>query len=166
LLFLLLRGFNLYGEPKIWSGQHNFIFSLMSFLNTTKYPPSLHFLLMTIGPALIFLSASEKMQHRVTTPIIVFGRVPFFFYIVHLYFIHVLAMMFLVYKGRDWSEYILSAENLLSGRLGSFGVRLEAVYVIWILVVVMLYPLCRWYQSVKENNPSKWRLRYLSKMLT
>jgi uncharacterized membrane protein len=161
LLFLLLRGFNLYGEPKIWSGQHNFIFSLMSFLNTTKYPPSLHFLLMTIGPALIFLSASEKMQHRVTTPIIVFGRVPFFFYIVHLYFIHVLAMMFLVYKGRDWSEYILSAENLLSGRLGSFGVRLEAVYVIWILVVVMLYPLCRWYQSVKENNPSKWWLSYL-----
>jgi hypothetical protein len=70
-------------------------------------------------------------------------------------------MLYLFYKRGEWSGYILSAENLLSGRLGSFGVGLEAVYVIWILVVVTLYPLCGWYQRVKQNNPSRWWLSYL-----
>ena len=161
VLFILLRGFNLYGEPKVWSEQSTFIYSIMSFLNTTKYPPSLHFLLMTIGPALIFLSVSEKVNNRLAAPIIVIGKVPFFFYVLHLYFIHALAMIYLAFTGRPTGEYVLSAENLLSGRLSSFGLRTEAVYVLWIIIIVMLYPLCRWYQNVKRNNPSRWWLSYL-----
>jgi len=160
-LFFVLRGFNLYGEPKPWSVQDSSTFSLISFLNTTKYPPSLHFLLMTIGLALIFLSLSERMHHKFTTPIIVFGKVPFFFYIVHLYFIHTLAMIYLILNGHKWNEYILSAEGIRSGALSRFGVGTEAVYVIWIIVIVALYPLCRWYQNVKQNNPSRWWLSYL-----
>ena len=161
VLFILLRGFNIYGEPRAWSEQSTFMYSVMSFLNTTKYPPSLHFLLMTLGPALILLSLTENLNNWITKPITVLGRVPFFFYIVHLYFIHALAMLYLVYTGRSAGEYVLSAGNMLSGRLSSFGVRIEAVYVVWILVVVLLYPLCRWYQSVKRNNPSKWWLSYI-----
>jgi hypothetical protein len=137
------------------------MFTIMSFLNATKYPPSLHFILMTMGPALIFLSLSDGFRHRITAPVIVFGKVPFFFYIVHIYFIHALAMLTLVYLGHDWQEYILSAAGIRSGRLINFGFRLEAVYVIWILVILSLYPLCRWYQQYKENNPAKWWLSYL-----
>ena len=161
LLFLLLRGFNLYGEPRPWDTQRSPIFTVMSFLNTTKYPPSLHFLLMTMGPALVLLALSEKAQNKITTPIVVFGKVPFFFYIIHLYLIHVLALLALVISGRDWHEYILSAERLSSGTLSNFGFRLEAVYIVWMLVLVLLYPLCRWYQRYKENNPAKWWLSYL-----
>ena len=159
--FLILRGFNLYGEPKLWSEQNSFIYSLMSFLNTSKYPPSLHFLLMTMGPTMIFLSLSENSQSKISKPIIVFGKIPFFFYVVHLYFIHALASIFLVYQGQAWDAYVLSAREIMSGRLGSFGVRLDAVYVIWIVVVVMLYPLCRWYQIYKERHPEKRWLSYL-----
>ena len=160
-LFIVLRGFNLYGEPHAWTQQSSFIFSIISFLNTTKYPPSLHFLLMTIGPALIFLSISENIQSKLSKPIIVFGKVPFFFYVIHLYFIHALAMIYLVYQGQSWNAYILSARAITSGRLANFGVRLEAVYVIWILVLVMLYPLCKWYQDYKSGHPEKRLLSYL-----
>lgn len=160
VVFLILRGFNLYGEPKLWSEQGSFVYSVMSILNTTKYPPSLHFLLMTMGPALIFLSLSESIRSGISQPIIVFGQVPFFFYIVHLYFIHALASLFLLYQGYAWDAYVMSAREIMSGRLGSFGVGLDAVYVIWILVVVMLYPLCRWYQTYKEQYPKKRWLSY------
>jgi uncharacterized membrane protein len=161
LLFIILRGFNLYGEPHAWQTQDSFVVSLISFLNTTKYPPSLHFLLMTMGPALILLSAVEPLGNRLAKPVIVFGRVPFFFYIVHLYVIHALALLWLLYEGHDWHQYIFSARGIASGALSNFGLSLGAVYVIWILVVLFLYPLCRWYQTYRENNPSKWWLRYL-----
>jgi uncharacterized membrane protein len=161
LLFILLRGLNLYGEPREWQTQASPLFSLMSFLNTTKYPPSLHFLLMTMGPALIFLSAMEPLGNRLAKPVIVFGRAPFFFYIVHLYLIHALAMLMLVTRGRDGSAYILSAREIMSGSLSEVGLSLEAVYVIWIFVAVLLYPLCRWYQKYRENHPSMWWLSYL-----
>jgi uncharacterized membrane protein len=161
LLFIFLRGFNLYGEPHPWQIRDSPVFSLMSFLNTTKYPPSLHFLLMTMGPALIFLSAIEAPGHRLAGPVIVFGKVPFFFYIVHLYLIHALAMLLLVYQGRDWSEYIMSARGIASGSLTNFGLSLQAVYLVWVLVVILLYPLCKWYQKYREDNPSKWWLSYL-----
>lgn len=160
-LFLVLRGLNLYGEPRPWEEQSSFIFTVMSFLNTTKYPPSLHFLLMTIGPALIVLSAIETIKHRITRPILVFGKVPFFFYITHLYLIHTLAAFSLVLSGRSWSEYILTAGTITSRSLRDFGLSLEAVYLIWVLVIVSLYPLCRWYQQYRESNPSQWWLRYL-----
>jgi uncharacterized membrane protein len=161
LLFIALRGFNLYGEPHPWQTQDPPVFSLMSFLNTTKYPPSLHFLLMTMGPALIFLSVIESVRSRIARPVIIFGRVPLFFYIVHLYVIHALALLMLAYKGRDWSEYILSARRIASGSLSNFGLRLETVYLVWILVIVLLYRLCRGYQHFKDGNPSKWWLSYL-----
>ncbi|HSB01501.1 MAG TPA: heparan-alpha-glucosaminide N-acetyltransferase domain-containing protein, partial [Anaerolineales bacterium] len=161
LLFILLRGFNLYGEPHPWRTQDSPLFSLMSFLNTTKYPPSLHFLLMTMGSALILLGALEALGNRIAKPVIVFGRVPFFFYIVHLYVIHALAMLLLLSQGHDWHEYIFSARGIISGALRDFGLRLEAVYIIWVMIVVILYPACAWYQKVREKHPAWWWLSYL-----
>ena len=161
LLFILLRGFNLYGEPHPWRTQDSPLFSLMSFLNTTKYPPSLHFLLMTMGPALILLGALEALGNRIAKPVIVFGRVPFFFYIVHLYVIHALAMLLLLSQGHDWHEYIFSARGIISGALRDFGLRLEAVYLIWVMMVIILYPACTWYQKVREKHPAWWWLSYL-----
>jgi uncharacterized membrane protein len=161
LLFLVLRGFNLYGEPHPWEPMDTPVFTLLSFLNTTKYPPSLHFLLMTLGPALIVLSTSESVQSRMSQPIQVFGRVPFFFYIVHLYLIHALAMSWLVFAGREPREYVFSATGIRSGALANFGLGLGGVYLVWILVLILLYPLCNWYQRYREKHPSKWWLSYL-----
>ena len=161
LLFILLRGFNLYGEPGAWQVRTSSVFSVMSFLNTTKYPPSLHFLLMTMGPALIILAAVELIEYRLAKPVIVFGRVPFFFYVLHLYVIHALAMLLLVVQGHDWQEYILSARGIVSGTLSNFGLGLGAVYTIWIVIVILLYPVCNWYQTYREKNSSKGWLSYL-----
>jgi uncharacterized membrane protein len=160
LLFLLLRGLHLYGEPQDWQSRGSLVFSLLSFLNLTKYPPSLQFLLMTLGPALILLAAIEPVASRLPRPVLVFGRVPFFFYIVHLYVIHALAMLLLAYEGHDPGEYILSAMEIRSGALRDFGLSLGAVYGIWIAVVGLLYPLCRWYQTYRESH-RRWWLRYL-----
>jgi uncharacterized membrane protein len=161
LLFMILRGFNLYGEPHPWQTQSSLTFSLMSFLNTTKYPPSLQFLLMTIGPALILLAAIEPFTDRLPKPVIVFGKVPLFFYILHLYMIHAFALLLRVYEGRDWHQYILSARGIMSGRLSDFGLSLGAVYSVWVLINLLLYPICRWYQNYRMNNSSKWWLSYL-----
>jgi uncharacterized membrane protein len=160
-LFILLRLVNAYGEPVAWQPQGTGIFTLISFLNTTKYPPSLQFMLMTVGPALIFLALIEYTNPKTNNPLVVFGRVPFFFYIIHIYLIHVLALLALIFSGRDWHEYILSATALQSGRLIDFGFGLGTVYAVWVAVVVALYPLCRWYQKVRENNRTKWWLSYL-----
>ena len=161
LLFLILRSLNLYGEPHPWHTQTSSAFSLLSLLNTTKYPPSLQFLLMTLGPALILLSLMEPFQDRLPKPVIVFGRVPFFFYVVHLYVIHALGMLLLVFEGHDWRRYILSARGIMSGALQHFGLSLGKVYVVWILVILLLYPICRAYQTYRESHPSQWWLRYL-----
>ena len=161
ILFIVLRQFNLYGEPFPRQVLDSSTFTLISFLNTTKYPPSLQFLLMTMGLALIFLALIEYARPRETNPLVVFGKVPFFFYVVHIYLIHALAVLALAFTGWEWREYILSAPRFQSGRLSDFGFALEAVYVIWLIVVIMLYPLCRWYQKVRQNNPEKWWLRYL-----
>lgn len=161
LLFILLRQSNSYGEPTTWQTQDTSIFTLISFLNTTKYPPSLQFLLMTLGPALILLALLEYVPFRKTNPIVVFGRVPLFFYVLHIYLIHALALLALAFSGWDWREYILSAQAFLAGRLTGFGFGLGAVYAIWVVVLVVLYPLCRWYQKVRENHPTWWWLGYL-----
>ncbi|HJS19309.1 MAG TPA: heparan-alpha-glucosaminide N-acetyltransferase domain-containing protein, partial [Anaerolineales bacterium] len=161
LLFVLLRQFNSYGEPTIWQPQGTDIFTWISFLNTTKYPPSLQFILMSMGPALIFLALSEFMPIGQGNLFVVFGKVPFFFYISHIYLIHALALIALVFTGWDWREYILSAEAFLSGRLTGFGFGLEAVYILWIVVIAVLYPLCRWYQKFREGHPAWGWLSYL-----
>ena len=161
LLFVLLRAFNLYGDPHHWGVQHSLVYSLLSFLNTTKYPPSLLYILMTIGPSLIFLSLTENINNRVVSFFVIFGRVPFFVYVIHIYVIHLFAMVGITYAGRSWRDYILTGKSFVSESLNNFGFDLYVVYLIWILVVALLFPLCKWYNEYKAANRQKWWLKYI-----
>ncbi len=161
LLFLILRGFNLYGEPSPWQPQGTLVGSVMSFLNTTKYPTSLQFLLMTIGPALVFLALVERVKNRVSETILTYGRVSLFFYMVHIYMIHIVTLVALAASGRSWTETIVSAEVFLSESLADFGFPLAVVYLIWVAVMVAMYPLSEWYRAYKKRHPEKWLLRYI-----
>jgi len=161
VLFLVLRAFNIYGDPKPWEIQDTFIYSVMSFFNANKYPVSLQFLLMTLGPAFLFLLVTENLKNIVAKSVIVFGRVPFFFYVIHIYTLHLLGAFGLMYAGKNWSDTILNAHAFVTGSLADTGYSLPVVYAFWIIVIVGLFPLCKWYNNYKANNRDKWWLSYL-----
>ena len=162
-LFLLFRGVNAYGDMKPWEVQNSFVLSICSFFNTTKYPPSMLYTLMTLGPVIMLLAFLEKPLKRIGRFFIVFGRVPLFFYILHLYLIHGLATIAVVLSGRPWTDMISTTNfNAVdSPWLKGYGFSLWQVYLIWLLVVAMLYPLCRWYDGYKTAHKEKWWLSYL-----
>jgi uncharacterized membrane protein len=160
LLFILIRATNLYGDQSTWSVQDNPLFTFMSFLNTTKYPPSLLYALMTLGPSLILLAVFERPLGSWSQPILHYGRVPMFFYLIHLYLIHLLATAALVMTGIDWHETILS-KGLRNFRPEGYGLSLPVVYLVWAFVVLSLYPLCKWFDNYKSKHKEKWWLSYL-----
>jgi uncharacterized membrane protein len=161
ILFVILRALNLYGDMSSWEVQDTFIFSILSFLNTSKYPPSLLFILMTIGPSLIFLYFAENLKNKLSKSLIVIGRVPLFYYVIHIYVIHLLAIIGIVISGRNWTDMILTAKSFMTKSLISYGYDLYIVYLVWIVVVVSLYPFCKLYNDYKIKNKSKWWLSYL-----
>ena len=163
VLFLLLRGINRYGDMAPWSTQTSFVLSVCSFLDVTKYPPSLMYTLMTLGPALVVLALLEKPLNWLGKIIIPIGRVPLFFYVLHLFLIHGLAIVALVISGRPWRDMILTglADSKGSPWLQGYGFSLAGTYAVWIAVVLLLYPLCKWYDNYKMNHKEKWWLSYL-----
>ena len=160
-LFLVMRGINVYGDLVPWSTQRYGLFTALSFINVTKYPPSLAFVLITIGPGMLFLYAIENVKNRFTDFLLAYGRVPFFYYFLHMLFIHIIALLVLVFTGGNWRLMILKVEVFVSGELSSYGYPLWVVYVVWIGVVLLLFPLCRWYMRYKANNREQWWLSYL-----
>jgi uncharacterized membrane protein len=173
LLFILLRGINLYGDPAPWQSQKDGLHTFLSFMNCTKYPVSLLYTLMTLGPVLILLSWIEKISVRRWKPVEVFGRVPMFYYIIHFYLIHVLAIAtFLIVRHKTFSDlnfHFLSGGNFLAGPAtpGYFGgipigagFRLPWVYLVWIVVILMMYPVCKKYNRYKSTH-THWWLSYL-----
>ncbi len=161
LFFVALRFTNLYGDPVPWSAQQTPFYTFMSFLNTYKYPPSLLFLCMTIGPSLLFLAAFEGMKNKATEWVSVFGRVPFLYYVVHLYLIHFISMLLFLSRGHSLSEqtpdiFGIPFKFMIVGE----GYSLTITYLIWIGVVIVLYPLCKWFSDVKRRKRSVW-LSYL-----
>ena len=161
ILFFVLRFINIYGDLAPWSSQDSSTYSVLSFFNVTKYPPSLIYTLMTIGPALLFLYAIESVKNKFTNIMLVFGRVPFFYYILHLYLIHVLGMIGLIILGEDWQELVLTVERFKTGYLFNIGFDLWVSYLVWFLVVLILYPICKKYMRYKRDNKDKWWLSYL-----
>ena len=157
LLFLILRSGNWYGDPSHWSVQKNFIFSMLSFLNVTKYPPSLLYILITIGPALIFLSLTEGTLSKWKTRVTIFGRTALFYYLAHILLIHLFALIGAVISGYSFRDMILSSsvndDIHLKGY--GYGFSLTTVYVVWIALVLVLYPLCKWFDSYKRVYKSK-----------
>jgi len=158
LLFIFLRVLNNYGDPHPWSDQKSSAFTFLSFLKVTKYPPSLQFILMTLGPALLFLAVAEKFLKGFGKAIIHIGRVPLFFYLAHIYLIHLLALFAAKFSGYDWIDMV--SEKPLLPVVNGYGFSLGIVYVVWIIVVLMLYPLCKWYDGYKSSH-KKWWLSYL-----
>ena len=161
LLFFILRGINIYGDLAPWANQETVSKTVISFFKITKYPPSLVFVLMTLGPAFLFLYAVEKTKLRFASLFITFGRVPFFYYILHILVIHLGAIIGLLLTGKDWKLMILDNVTMNSGILKGYGYPLWAVYVIWIAIVLLLYPICKWYMNYKKANKDKWWLGYL-----
>lgn len=160
VLFIGLRALNVYGDLVPWSDQPGRINDLLSFLNTTKYPPSLLYLSMTIGPALLFLGWTEGRQLRWSAPLVVFGRVPFFYYMVHIYLIHSLALVATVWQGFPWRDSVLTPDMFGSNALADHGFSLPVVYVVWVVVVVVAYFPCRWYANYRAAHREKWWLSY------
>lgn len=161
-LFFILQGFNVYGEPAHWSIQKNVVFSLLSFLNVTKYPPSLLYILVTLGPALIFLALAEKPLNKFTEKIAVFGRVPFFYYVMHIYMIHLLALIGALISGYNWSAMILTNRVNSVPELKGYGFDLSTVYLVWFGLILLLYPCCKWFDRYKRAHQStQWWLGYV-----
>lgn len=151
-LFIILRCVNFYGDPAHWSIQKNAVFSLLSFLNVTKYPSSLLYVLVTLGPALVFLALAEKPLNALTEEIAVFGRVPFFYYVTHIYLIHVFAMIGALLSGYTWSDMILADRVNRVPELKSYGFNLFTVYLVWIGLIIFLYPFCKWFDRYKRTH--------------
>ncbi len=142
--FILLRLTNLYGDPAPWTVQETWLSTLLSFLNCEKYPPSLLFLMMTLGPALLLLAAFEHVRGRFAQVLSVFGRVPFFFYVAHIYLIHALAVV---------TAFAMTGAFATRPQI---GFDLPAVYLVWLLVLLLLYPLCRWFAGLKQRHGEWW----------
>lgn len=161
IAFLILRSINIYGNLLPWKDYGNLGQTIFSFFNLSKYPPSLDFLLVTLGGAFIFLANTEKLKGKVVDFFCVFGRVPFFFYIIHIYLIHFLALIVAEFTGFGWQKMILPALPFRVEELKGFGFNLFIVYLIWILVIAMLFPLCKKFDTYKQNHKGKWWLSYL-----
>ena len=149
----MLRVFNLYGEANLFIPQNNFGLTLMSFFNVTKYPTSLQFLLMTLGPALIFLSVIERVPTSFgLQPLITFGRVPMFYYILHLYLLHLMGLGMALVAGFGWGSFNFQAK--ITGMPEGFHLPLRGVYAMSFLCICFLYPLCHWYGEWPRQSPS------------
>jgi uncharacterized membrane protein len=161
-LFILLRLTNIYGDPSHWSPQTSPFYTFLSFLKTSKYPPSLLYILMTLGPALVFLAFTERSNNAVTRIISVYGRVPMFYYILHIYLIHLFAMIGSeLFTNVDWRIWILNQPVWFNDGLKGYGFSLGVVYMVWLVIVTGLYPLCKMYDRYKLNHKEKWWLSYL-----
>lgn len=157
-LFIAMRFSGIYFDQVKWTRQATPIFTVLSFINTTKYPPSVLYILMTIGPAIVFLGLTEKPLKRFGNIIVTYGKVPMFYYILHFFMIHLAAVAAGLLCGYSVKEaFSLSAFNQPAG----FGFHLWVVYLVWISIVALLYPLCRWYAKYKFSHPEKWWLSYL-----
>lgn len=159
LLFFVLRYSNEYGDPALWSEQDSVGFTFLSFMNVTKYPPSLLYLCITIGPAMFFMAFFPEAKTRLAKIISVYGRVAFFYYLVHFLYVHLLGVIIFFINGHVLSESDDSFAPLFV--VPGEGAPLWAVYLLWATVVITLYPLCKWYDRYKTAHKEKWWLSYL-----
>jgi uncharacterized membrane protein len=156
-IFAIFRTFNIYGDPAPWSIQRNAMLSVISFLNVTKYPCSLMYLCLTLGIALLILANTEKAGNRFARILIVYGNVPFFYYVCHWFLAQSITIILFFSMGHHMSEtnklgFTFSPNN--------FGLPLAAVYAVWLLLVTLLYFPCRWFGQYKKTH-GQWWLSYL-----
>jgi uncharacterized membrane protein len=156
--FFLLRAINLYGDPRRWATQKSAASTVLSFLNASKYPPSLLYLLMTLGPALLFLWAVDAGTPRWLLPALTVGKVPMFYYLLHIPLIHLLAIA-ICYARYGQVHWMFESPTLGQFPITAppgWGYSLPMVYLMWAIVVLTLYPLCRWFAGLKQGRSDAW----------
>jgi uncharacterized membrane protein len=157
--FLVLRGFNWYGDPAPWGMQKTSMLTVLSFLNVTKYPCSLIYLCMTLGVALVVLAVTEGVGNRFTAAVVYYGNVPFFYYVIHWYLIGLSTILVFFLEGYGTGQIVTPGDPFRFDPPG-FGLSLAGVYGVWLVVVVLLYWPCRWFSRYKSFN-RKWWLSYV-----
>lgn len=160
VLFFALRFINVYGDPAPWSTQKSSLFTILSFINVTKYPPSLIFSLLTLGAMFLILALTEKMKNRFTNFVSVYGKTPLFFYLIHWYIVHPLLILILFVQGFSWAEMDFASGTFGRPKGVESGLNLGIVYLIWITVVMLLYYPCKRYWTYKADHKSKW-IKYI-----
>nr|WP_293834363.1 heparan-alpha-glucosaminide N-acetyltransferase domain-containing protein [uncultured Arsenicibacter sp.] len=159
-VFVLVRLFNSYGDPAPWSAQKTPDFTFLSFINTTKYPPSLLYTTMTLGVTITVMALVDGIQNRFTEVLSVYGRVPMFYYLIHWYLIHTLMLVMLFMQGFTPDQFVFGPFQFGRPKEPS-GVDLPTTYLIWLGIVVLLYFPCRWYWQYKRRHKEIWWLRYI-----
>jgi hypothetical protein len=156
--FIVLRAINIYGDPVRWTTQKSAAFTVLSFLNTNKYPPSLLFLLMTLGPAMLFLWAVDGRTPQFLRPALIIGKVPMFYFLLHLPLIHLVAIVvcYSRYGQVHWMFESPSLSRYPFTPPPGWGFSLPIVYLVWAFVVLALYPLCRWFAALKQRRSDPW----------
>ncbi len=159
--FIVMRFTDVYGDPIPWSSQKNALFTVFSFINTQKYPPSLLYLSITIGISLVILGLAGDTRNSLTKFVEVFGQVPLFYYILHFYLIHIISAILYLSRGHSFEEGVRGEPGFFARFVKlDEGYSLAVVYLVWIFVVLVLYPVCRKYASYKLSH-RKWWLSYL-----
>ena len=160
LLFVVLRFINVYGDPFAWSSQKTTAMTIVSFFNVTKYPPSLQFDLLFLGIMFLLLALTTKLSGSLQKVFSVYGKVPMFYYLLHLYFIRLAVFIMVFAQGFHWNDMLFGPFQFGRPATGS-GISLSMVYLVWSLIVILLYPLCKWYGNYKTQHREKEWLRYL-----
>lgn len=158
--FIVLRFANFYGDPIPWKSQKTPLFTILSFINIFKYPPSLLYTSLTLGIMFLILAAADGIRNKFVFLVSVFGKVPLFYYILHWYLIHSLMFLLMFYQGFTWADLPFGAFQFGRPPSGS-GVELPYIYLIWGFVVLSLYPACKWYNGYKSAHREKKWLRYI-----
>lgn len=163
IVFITLRVSNLYGDPVPWIKQPEIGATLMSFFNLQKYPPSLLYLSITLGISSLLLSAMEGKNLSRWRPVTLAGNVALFYYVAHIFLIHLLAVLAAVSTGYPWKSMIFTESPVKGNSLlnGSYGFSLWGVYFVWMVVIILLYPLCLYWNSFKIRNKKKWWVSYV-----
>jgi uncharacterized membrane protein len=161
--FTVLRATNEYGDPGHWTTQKNALYTFFSFMNLLKYPPSLLYMCATVGIGILFLALVGNLKNGLTKFITVYGRVPFLYYVLHFFLIHLVSAICYLSRGHSFAEGLKTQQG---GFVPQFlapgeGYSLFTVYIIWICIVLSLYPVCKWFSDYKQAHREKWWLSYL-----
>ena len=159
--FVVVRLWSGYGNSDPWEIHPTHSGTLIDFFSPSKYPPSLAYLAMTLGPSMLILTQIENVKNQISQWLMVFGKVPFFFYLIHLLAIHVFAIPIAAYQGFGWDAMFLDEFVSLDESLSGYGFSLLGTYLIWAMLVVLLYRPSRWWMTYKRNHPEKIWLSYL-----
>lgn len=159
LFFFVFRYFNLYGDPAPWSGQNTTALSIISFFNVTKYPCSLLYLCMTLGTALIILALTENIKNKFTSVLIIYGNVPFLYYVCHWFLLRMISVVLFFVQGYTTKQIAEPNSPFLFRPVG-LGYDLFGMYVVWLVVILILYFPCRMYSKYKKTH-DQWWLSYL-----